>query len=261
MQAGEVVSLKQCFLRTFRADGFRGFFSGISSPLTSIPIVNAIVFGAYGQANTMFDIESSFWKGVASGSYAGLVNTMVVTPVELIKIKMQIQSNDKSFGHAKQYTSGFDCMRKTIKAEGFRGLFKGGVTTVYREIPGYAMQFATFELSKSCFSTLLGEEDLPSIWIFLSGIIAGFNCWFWSYPQDVIKTKIQSGHTVVKGWDGGFMFMVREIWRTEGWIGFWRGFSACAIRSTIPNGFGFLAHDLCISFMNKHFVHHEESGY
>ena len=260
MQAGEVTSLKQCFARTYRADGLRGFLFGISSPLASIPIVNGIVFGAYGHANSIFTIESSFWKGVVSGSYAGLVNTFVVTPVELIKIKMQVQSNDRSIGQSMQYSSGFECMRKTIKSSGIRSLFKGTIPTVYREIPSYAMQFATFEISKSFFFSVLGENGVWSgLGIFLSGIIAGFNCWLWSYPQDVIKTKIQSGHAVVKGWDGGFTYMARLIWRTEGWRGFWRGFSACAIRATIPNGFGFLAHDLSMGFMNERLAGHGET--
>lgn len=261
MQAGERVSMRSCLIKTYRADGLRGFFFGISSPLTSIPVVNAVVFGAYGQANSMFSIESSFWKGVISGSYAGLVNTLVVTPVELIKVKMQVQSHDPSIGQSIQYKSGIDCVRKTIKNEGVKGLFKGGVTTIYREIPGYAAQFACFELSKALFREFLDTDELPSVCIFISGMIGGFNCWFWSYPQDVIKTKIQSGHKVVKGWDGGFNFLVKEIWRLEGWIGFWRGFSACAIRSTIPNGFGFLANDLALTFMIKNFSSDDESGY
>ena len=174
-------------------------FYGISSPLSSIPLVNAVVFGAYAHANSMFTIESSFWRGVISGSYAGLVNTIVVTPVELIKIKMQVQSNDLFIGQTRRYSTGFDCMRSIIKTEGIRGLYKGGVTTIYRKIPGYATQFASFEVSKSCFLSMLGQEELAFIWTFFAGMIAGFNCWFWSYPQDEIKTKIQAAQGIVKG--------------------------------------------------------------
>ena len=253
--------MSSCLKKTFRADGLRGFFYGISSPLTSIPIVNAVVFGAYAQANTMFDIESSFWKGIVSGSYAGLVNTGVVTPVELIKVKMQMQSNDSTLGQKIKYKSAFDCIRQTVREEGIKGLFKGGVTTIYREIPGYAAQFASFELSKALFREILDQDELPVICIFMSGMIGGFNCWFWSYPQDVVKTKLQSGYKVVKGWDGGFKYLCKEIWRNEGWRGFWKGFSACTLRATIPNGFGFLANDLTMNFLVKNFAADEAVGY
>lgn len=243
--------MRSCIGRTFRADGFRGFFYGLSIPLTSIPMVNGVVFGAYAHANYLFPVESSFWKGIISGSYAGLVNTIVVTPVELIKIKMQVQSHDQIIGRSFQYKGSIDCARQIINTEGFQGLYKGGVTTIYREIPGYAMQFASFEISKSFFKQLLKTDELPMFCIFISGMVGGFNCWFWSYPQDVIKTKIQAGHTVVKGWDGGFNFLIREIWRQEGWIGFWRGFSAVIFRSTLPNGFGFMVNEIFMRYVAR----------
>ena len=164
---------------------------------------------------------------------------------------MQVQSHDKSFGHGFKYPNAWVCIRETIREEGFKGLFKGTVCTVYREIPAYAAQFASFEGSKVLFQKMTGNEELSMIYVFIAGMIAGFNCWFWSYPQDVIKTKIQSGHTVKKGWDGGFKFLTKEIWRTEGWIGYWRGFSAATFRATIPNGFGFLANDRVMSFLNR----------
>ena len=47
-------------IKTHKADGFRGFFYGIKSPLLSNPLVNAVVFGTYGQANLMFQAESPF---------------------------------------------------------------------------------------------------------------------------------------------------------------------------------------------------------
>jgi solute carrier family 25 (mitochondrial carnitine/acylcarnitine transporter), member 20/29 len=252
MQTGAALSLSSCIGKTFRADGLRGFFYGISSPLYSIPVVNAVVFGAYAQANTIFSIESSFWKGIVSGSYAGLVNTLVVTPVELIKIKMQVQSHDASLGTQIKYSSPWACTRSTLKEEGLRGFYKGGVCTVLREIPGYAMQFASFEATKSMFQRVIGSEELSMVHVFVAGMVGGFCCWFFSYPQDVIKTKIQAGHKVVKGWDGGMWYLSKEIWRTEGWIGFWRGFSACFFRATIPNGVGFLVNDRVMTFLLRY---------
>jgi hypothetical protein len=253
MQTGDVRSLKECFIKTYRADGFRGFFKGMSSPLCSVPFVNAIVFTAYAHANTLFEIENAFWKGIVSGSYAGLVNTVVVTPVELVKIKMQIQSNDPSLGHGKAYSSAFDCVRHVVRDEGVRGLFKGTVVTIYREIPGYAMQFASFEATKSFFHSFFELEELSKVHVFCAGVVGGFNCWFWSYPQDVVKTKIQSVKRIVNTWDGGFWQISRSIWRTQGWMGFWRGFSACFLRATIPNGFGFLTNDMVMNVLTNYY--------
>ena len=63
-------------------------------------------------------------------------------------------------------------------------------STVAREIPAYSAQFSTYEILKDS----LVSEDHPNL-TFLEGCIvgafAGANCWIFSYPVDIVKTKIQ----------------------------------------------------------------------
>lgn len=94
--------------------------------MASIPLVNAIVFAAYGQAKsflrdsgtvsgsgvaktellslsshhqhtlTMLDNPDeplNLWQLALAGSWAGFVNSFVVSPVELVKTRLQIQYN------------------------------------------------------------------------------------------------------------------------------------------------------------------------
>jgi hypothetical protein len=35
------------------------------------------------------------------------------------------------------------------------------------------------------------DKDLTALDLMISGGFGGFFCWFFSYPQDVIKTKLQ----------------------------------------------------------------------
>lgn len=39
------------------------------------------------------------------------------------------------------------------------------------------------------------------------------------------------------------MSCAKEIWRQEGMHGFWRGFSACAIRAIFANAVGFYVYE------------------
>mmetsp|Transcript_14585 Transcript_14585/g.21259 ORF Transcript_14585/g.21259 Transcript_14585/m.21259 type:complete len:275 (+) Transcript_14585:31-855(+) len=234
MQAGYLKSLSECFKCTLKADGFKGLYQGVASPLYTVPLVNAVVFSAYAQAKYLLGGEEVFWQGVVAGSYAGLVNTVVVSPVELIRCRMQVQSN--AYTTQYQYRSCWDCFLSLLRKEGVAGVYRGSVATAFREVPGYAAQFASYEWSKSHLGT--------SVWgHFWAGVFGGFNCWFWSYPQDIVKTKLQLQTSKESSWDGGFTKTLKQVWKEGGLRALYKGYSACFIRSTIPNGVGFLAYE------------------
>lgn len=116
-----------------------GFYKGLGFPLLTVPIVNAVIFSSYQIANKFADkysdSEESFLLGICSGGFAGLVNCIVVTPVELVKCRLQLQLESKS----KAYYNGMvDCIVKTIRQEGLTGLYRGNIATLFREIPAYA---------------------------------------------------------------------------------------------------------------------------
>ena len=68
------------------------------------------------------------------------------------------------------------------------------------------------------------------------GSIGGYFCWQFSYPQDVIKTILQTDKTnkykpIKFLYDGGFINCFLDIKRNNGWLGFWRGYLPCTIRA------------------------------
>ena len=58
------------------------------------------------------------------------------------------------------FLSGPTSMTKHIlKTEGVRGLFRGFVPTVAREMPGYFFFFGGYELSRRCLTPADGHPD------------------------------------------------------------------------------------------------------
>lgn len=95
--------------------------------------------------------------------------------------------------------------------------------------------------------------------LFIAGGIGGFACWFFSYPQDIIKTKLQTQHKgginakvlypkyqLANGYkipDGGMINCAKEISGQHGARGFFYGFSACGTRAITSNAFMFLSYE------------------
>ena len=251
MQSGQINSTLQCIKRTFSADGFRGFFLGVASPLYSIPLINGIVFAAYAQCNYVLGQDTGLLRGTISGAYAGLLNTIVVAPQELIKCKMQVQSNDAVLGGTTKFRNIFHCGWVTAQEEGLRGLFRGGTITAAREITGYAALFSTYEVCKNFFARKNGG-DPGTFGIFMAGTVGGFMCWFSAYPLDLIKTQVQTGRSSVCGKENPTSWYVAsQTWQQQGVSGFFKGFSACGSRAVLVNGVGLVVYETTLSYFNS----------
>jgi solute carrier family 25 carnitine/acylcarnitine transporter 20/29 len=60
-------------------------------PMLTVPLINAIIFSSYEFYKKLRGkTELSFIDGIENGAFAGLVNTIIVSPVELVKCHMQL---------------------------------------------------------------------------------------------------------------------------------------------------------------------------
>ena len=101
-------------------------FNGIQYPLLTVPVVNAVIFGSYELFKKITNKqELSFVNGIENGAFAGLVNTAIVTPVELVKCHMQLDKTNK-------FNSSTKCAQHIMRTEGLKGLFRGGSSTAFR---------------------------------------------------------------------------------------------------------------------------------
>ncbi len=68
--------------------------------------------------------------------------------------------------------------------------------------------------------------------------------WLTTYPIDVVKSSLQADHPdPAQRKYKGFMDAVRQIQRSQGTAGFFRGFAPCMLRSFPANAVCFLAYE------------------
>jgi solute carrier family 25 carnitine/acylcarnitine transporter 20/29 len=70
-----------------------------------------------------------------AGVISGVATTVITAPMELVKLRLQIQGSTGS--HIKpKYSGAIDCAVKTYRRQGIRGLYRGTAATLIRDVPG-----------------------------------------------------------------------------------------------------------------------------
>lgn len=91
------------------------------------------------------------------------------------------------------YKGPLDVVKKVIREEGIKGLWRAQVCMLIREIPLFATQFGTYFYMRKYFATKVYHckiDDLPILPILLSGGVSGLMCWTTAYPLDTIKVRM-----------------------------------------------------------------------
>lgn len=173
-------------------------YKGLKPPLIGVGFEKAIVFGTYNwmMSRTQGNIQ-------LSGATAGLTASLIVSPFERLKI---LKQNDT-----------------IIKARDIinpRFLFKGLGTTMTREVPGFAIYFSVYEYLK--------PPQISYLQAFVNGGLSGIVAWCFIYPQDRIKTIIQSELR-----RQSISRILRHIYNQGGLLQFYKGFSWAVARASL----------------------------
>lgn len=178
-------------------------YRGITSPLIGVGLEKAIVFGTYNYC------RDKNLNTPISGAISGFSASLIVSPYERIKIMKQ---------------TGQNVTFRNIITPTF--LFKGLTATFTREVPGFAIYFSTYEWLKHRFYTIRGDEiTIPSSFLF--GGISGTMAWIFIYPQDRIKTVLQSSTTI------SIREIIYKIYNSGGVSQFYSGFSFAVGRAIL----------------------------
>lgn len=122
-----------CFKKIVQKESIRGLYRGLSSPLASVSFLNAVVFGVYGNVQRLTSEPDSMLTHFCAGTAAGLIQSIICSPMELVKSRLQIQNNIPS---AIKHEHPWSCLNHIMKTEGRRGVFKGLGITACRDAPG-----------------------------------------------------------------------------------------------------------------------------
>lgn len=121
-----------------------------------------------------------------AGGVAGAVSRTVVSPLERLKILMQIQS----VGRDAYKMSVGQALGKMWKEEGWRGFMRGNGTNCIRIVPYSAVQFSSYNFYKRNFFESTPGAQLSPLARLVCGGIAGVTSVILTYPLDIVRTRL-----------------------------------------------------------------------
>ncbi|XP_063058362.1 solute carrier family 25 member 15b [Engraulis encrasicolus] len=255
-----------CFTSTYRQVGLRGLYQGTTPALVANIAENSVLFMSYGFCQEVVRTLTGAASGeplsdlqkACAGSVASIFSSLVLCPTELVKCRLQAMHEMAATGKiaiAANQSTVFGVCRSIWANEGLPGFFRGLVSTIAREVPGYFCFFGGYELSRSAFADYYAcsKEDIGVAPVVFSGGFGGACLWLVVYPMDCVKSRIQvmsmSGGQV----STGFTRTLMDIMRTEGVRALYSGLTPTMLRTFPANGALFLGYEASRKFMMERF--------
>ncbi|GBC09381.1 hypothetical protein RclHR1_08800014 [Rhizophagus clarus] len=200
------------------------------------------------------------------GAVAGLVSRFVASPLDVIKIRLQLQPgrpiNPLSSSHQKVHNSGTlrkyngmsHAIKLIIREEGIRGLWNGNLSAEYLYLSYGAVQFLTYQQMQNLFKRMDSNQNEKLginkiLQPFLSGAVCGTTATIVTYPFDLLRTRFaaQGEKRIYKG----LRHAVKQIYAQEGYRGFYRGVTASVVQIIPYMGLMFGSYELLKKLFRK----------
>ncbi|XP_050311571.1 probable mitochondrial glutathione transporter SLC25A40 [Anthonomus grandis grandis] len=236
------------FVQIGRSEGIGSLWSGLSPTLVLAIPATICYFVTYEQlrirlkswynSGKMFGegAKQPYWIPLVSGATARVVSVTLVSPLELIRTKMQSQKLSN--------LELREALKNLVRTDGVKGLWRGITPTLLRDVPFSAIYWMSYEATKE----FMGAKNPTLMQTFIAGAVSGSIAATITVPFDVVKThqQIEFGSALLNDKDTNgtkraryrtTREVIRGIYRQQGIGGLYKGLAprlikvapACAI--------------------------------
>ncbi|XP_073460946.1 mitochondrial glutamate carrier 1 [Aquarana catesbeiana] len=190
----------------------------------------------------MADKQISLPAKLINGGIAGLIGVTCVFPIDLAKTRLQNQQNGQ-----RMYTSMSDCLIKTIRSEGYFGMYRGAAVNLTLVTPEKAIKLAANDFFRQALSK--DGKKLTLLKEMLAGCGAGTCQVIVTTPMEMLKIQLQDAGRLdaqrkLMASQGGAssgaaeasfarptaIAISRELLRSKGIAGLYKGLGATLLR-------------------------------
>lgn len=182
------------------------------------------------------------FKMFIAGGFGGVCTVLSGHPLDTIKVRLQTMPRPPP-GEKPMYAGTFDCAAKTIRNEGFRGLYKGMSAPLVGVAPIFATCFFGYALGKRLQQT--GDNvKLSYPQIFVAGAFSGIFSTAIMAPGERIKCLLQVQQA--SGGErkyNGMMDTAVKLYKEGGLRSVFKGSCATMLRDVPANGMYFIVYE------------------
>jgi len=167
-------------------------------------------------------------KDVFSGLLGGVAQVAAGHPLDTIKVRLQTQVIVP--GEKPAFDGMVDCAKKTLAAEGVKGLYKGCASPLAGAMIINAVLFSSYGQAQQLLAKGKKTEEISLATLSLAGSMAGFTAALIEAPFDLLKIKMQA--QVGEGQYRGVVDCARQIVARHGITAMTQGLGATIARNT-----------------------------
>lgn len=259
-QRPQYTGIANAVLSIVKMQGVRGLYQGVTPNVWGAG-------AAWGLYFLFYNAMKSNWQGgdkeIVLGAHvhmfmaaqAGVYTLALTNPIWVVKTRLCLQydqttSKTVSKSDLKHYRGMVDCLHKTYKYEGIRGLYKGFVPGIFGVSHG-ALQFMTYEELKKFYNiqrSLPPNGKLGTIEYLCFAAISKMFAAAVTYPYQVVRSRLQDQHRQYKG----AMDVMKQLYRNEHVRGFYKGLIPGVLKVTPACCITFVVYENMIAFLQQH---------
>ncbi|XP_011494472.1 PREDICTED: congested-like trachea protein isoform X1 [Ceratosolen solmsi marchali] len=181
-------------------------------------------------------------KYFLSGGFGGVCTILAGHPLDTIKVRLQTMPF-VGFNEIPLYAGTWDCAKKTVSKEGFRGFYKGMGAPLVGVAPIFAMSFLGFGIGKRLQQNDPNEK-LSELQLFYAGAFSGIFTTIIMAPGERIKCLLQIQHVDTIPKYKGSIDCVKKLYAEGGLKSVFKGSCATLLRDIPASGFYFTTYEI-----------------
>lgn len=246
---GAYTSMFDCFSKIVKTEGASRLYKGITAPILMEAPKRAVKFSANDSWGKVYRQAFGVTKqtqplAILTGATAGITESFVVVPFELVKIRLQDQKST--------FKGPLDVVSHVVKKEGPLAIYNGLEATMWRHASWNAGYFGIIFQIKSLLpkAETKAQQTRNDL---LAGSLGGTCGTAINTPFDVVKSRIQStarvpGQTPKYNWT---LPSIVTVAREEGLAALYKGFVPKVLRLGPGGGILLVVYTTCMDFFRK----------